>query len=487
MVKPEGIRTTAWPKVRAACAALGVEFDPWQEAVGRLMLAKKAGGQYAAGVGGVALSVPRQVGKTFLVGWTVVGLCLTEPGLTVIWTAHHQRTAWEVFEAIQGMAQTATMRPYVARVLTGGGNGSVIFHNGSRILMGARDSGFGRGFSGVDVLVFDEAQNLTERALDDMTPAQNASPNGLSVMIGTPPRPVDSGEAFTRARTEALEGRTRDALWVEFGAAEDLDLDSVEAVAAANPSYPTRTTPRAIERLKRTLTEEAYAREVLGRWDAKPGQEPPAIPPKKWAGLALARVPESWPLAAIGLDMDPARTRLTIAVAAWSPDGIHLELVGDDDPKLGPVAGWSVDDTVAWILARAGGRIPVVVDGYSPARTLEGPLKARRALVRSLSAGELAQASAALFDAVTRDGTVSHFAQPRLDRSLADAVKAPFGPSGAWKVRPRDVESDLGPAMAAICAHFGALKFGRRPRSMPFEGGGDVAPAPVKPKRGDVL
>jgi hypothetical protein len=69
--------------------------------------------------------------------------------------------------------------------------------------------GFGRGFDEVDVEVFDEAQILTEKALEDMVAATNQSrhPHGaLLFFMGTPPRPVDPGEAFTERRKEALSG-----------------------------------------------------------------------------------------------------------------------------------------------------------------------------------------------------------------------------------------------------------------------------------------
>jgi hypothetical protein len=54
------------------------------------------------------------------------------------------------------------------------------------------------------VLIFDEAQILTDNALDDMIPATNQSrqPTGaLLLFMGTPPKPTDPGEVFRRMRT----------------------------------------------------------------------------------------------------------------------------------------------------------------------------------------------------------------------------------------------------------------------------------------------
>src|SRR5699024_2566857 len=81
-----------------------------------------------------------------------------------------------------------------------------------------RENGFGRGFKKVDILVLDEAQILSLKAMEDMVPATNAAPNGLVLMMGTPPRPNDPGEVFTDRRESALSGEDEDVFYVEMGA-----------------------------------------------------------------------------------------------------------------------------------------------------------------------------------------------------------------------------------------------------------------------------
>ena len=66
VIQPGGIVSTGWPAVRDTCANLGIGFDGWQDGVGRLVLAKRRDGMYAADT--VVMSIPRQVGKTFTVG-----------------------------------------------------------------------------------------------------------------------------------------------------------------------------------------------------------------------------------------------------------------------------------------------------------------------------------------------------------------------------------------------------------------------------------
>ena len=111
VVIPDGIVTTAWPRVVAKCADLGVSFDSWQHGVGSIALGKRADGKYAATVGGIVLSIPRQVGKTFLVGMIVIALCLLHPGLTVLWSAHRTRTATKTFGSLKGMTSRKKIKP----------------------------------------------------------------------------------------------------------------------------------------------------------------------------------------------------------------------------------------------------------------------------------------------------------------------------------------------------------------------------------------
>lgn len=466
VVIPEGIVSTGWPAVRDTLSELGISFDDWQASAAQLILSKDAQGLYATTVGGCTLSIPRQVGKTYLIGWISFALCVIHPGLTVVWTAHLQTTAEETFDDMKAMAQTKKVAPHVLRTPDNGSETAIEFVNGSRVVFGARERGFGRGFAELDVVVFDEAQRLTERSIDDMIPAQNAARNALTFLIGTPPKPIDPGEAFLEARKSALKGELRDGLYIEFGADPDAELDDREQWKKANPSFPARTGEAAFLRMRRRLSEDSFRREALGIWD-EDGDEA-AIPFAAWNSLAIDEVPEDWPLAAIGIDMNHERTKVSVAVAAFAPEHVHVELA--EDSGFSDAGSKALVD---WIFERAKRRIPVVLDAYSPARSLEPELKKRGCLVRVMGAAELSQACGGLYDAVTQDQSVTHFGQERLDASLAGATKENFGPAGAWKWNRKSLDVDLSPLMAATAAHFGAVKFGKR-RSADSDGKGKV-------------
>ena len=160
---PEGIEITGFPAVRDRCAQFGITFDPWQDALGRAALGKRADGSYAASVGSVVVSIPRQTGKTYLFGWLVFALCTLIPNLTVVWTAHRTRTSDETFAKMRSMAMRKKVAPYILRrPRSSNGQQAIEFKNGSRILFGAREQGFGRGFDMVDILVLDEATSALD-------------------------------------------------------------------------------------------------------------------------------------------------------------------------------------------------------------------------------------------------------------------------------------------------------------------------------------
>lgn len=310
--------------MRDTCSSLDVRFDPWQDGAGRAILGKCADGLYAADA--VVLSIPRQVGKTYLVGWIVFALCLIFPGLTVLWTAHRYKTATETFSSLRGMSRRPRVRPHVLKVTQGAGDQVVYFRNGSRILFGARERGFGRGFTDVDVEVFDEAQILSDAAIDDMIPATNVSPNPLILYMGTPPKPTDPGEVFTRHRTEALSGESADELYIELSADDDADpLDPVQW-SKANPSFPHRTTERAMLRMRKNLSPDAFLREGLGIWNVDADRLRHPLDREGWIATALLDSPErsGMPAFFVTMGLDGV---VVVAAAYFGSDGRpHVEL-----------------------------------------------------------------------------------------------------------------------------------------------------------------
>jgi phage terminase large subunit-like protein len=114
-VLPKGIVSTGFPSVRATCLKLQIVFDPWQEGAGSAILGKRADGLYAADA--IVISIPRQVGKTFLIGAIIFALCIQTKGLLCVWTAHRYVTASETFDSMKAMTQRPEMKPHIVRAV----------------------------------------------------------------------------------------------------------------------------------------------------------------------------------------------------------------------------------------------------------------------------------------------------------------------------------------------------------------------------------
>ncbi|MCT1608006.1 hypothetical protein M3B43_11910 [Nesterenkonia massiliensis] len=461
VIMPEGIVTTGFPAVQTRAQKMGVVFDVWQQGLGTLILGRRSGGLYAAGIGGVVISIPRQVGKTFTIGAIIFALCTLFPGLTVIWTAHHARTHAETFRSMSAMAERRQIAPYIDGVRRANGQEEIAFTNGSRILFGAREHGFGRGFAQVDVLVLDEGQILTERAMENMVPATNAAPNGLVIMMGTPPRPTDPGEVFANRREAALSGEDPDVLYVEFSADQDANPDDRDQWRKANPSFPKRVTESAILRMRKLLgSVEAFRREGLGIWD-------------RVSTTKKALKPSAWDVLAIDRENAPTEGRRVFGVK-FSVDGSTVGLVAAMRPEEGPIyleaikyasmsdgTRWLVD----WLVDRKDRAAQIVIDGKSNAGYLINALREEgvgKSTIIAPGLDQVTSAHAMLTEAV-RSGGLRHAGQQLLDDQAKDAVRRPIGKAGGYGWQPSTEDGDTTLLDAATLAFWGATTTKRRP------------------------
>lgn len=442
LASPTGITSTGWPAVRKTCSEkLGITFDDWQEGAGRLILAKRADGNLAAMVDGVGLSLPRQVGKTYLVGALVFALCVNMPGLLVIWSAHHARTHGETFLAMQGFAERSKVKAHVRQVFTGSGDEEIRFHNTSRILFGARERGFGRGIPGVDVLIFDEAQILSDRALSNMLPTMNTSRFGLQLYIGTPPRPEDMSEVFKRMRAEALAKSLTDGAWIELGADDDADGNDRRQWAKANPSFPSRTPVQSLLRLKRKLTDEDWLREGMGIWDSA-DVAAGALDLRRWAALEDRAVPPP-DAAAVVIDVAPLRDRSSIGVAG-AAGGRTLAMV-----RTAPGMSWVVP-AVSELVSKRRIVGPVGLAGPQAASLIPELIDAGidHEVVTHTQAGQ----SCAAFQTGITDGSIVHLGQPELDAAVSNATTRWSGDAEVWNRRDHSI--DISPLVAVSAAAY---------------------------------
>lgn len=443
VVPPAGITSTGWPSVRDTCHKLGWGFDGWQAGAGRLILSRRSDGMYAADT--IVISIPRQVGKTYLIACIIFALCLLNPGLKVIWTAHRKSTSAETFRSFDAMSKRPKVAPHVRQVLRGKGDESIWFNNGSSIEFGARESGFGRGRTDVDVLVFDEGQILPESTLEDMGATQNVAKNPLTFVMGTPPRPKDDGEFFTLLRQEALDGDSDGTLYIETSADRGADPMDREQWRKANPSFPVRTTERAMLRLRKKLrSDDSWNREALGIWD-EVSKHQPIVTAARWR--ELVDVGPAGAPNALGVDMSHG---LSISIGGCWIEGesAHVEEVW---------SGVDVAAAIDWVAEVSGKRIEVVIDDVSPAAQMIPELKSRGVKVRRSTARDMSK-GCMLFETRTNSEAMSHGGQDSVTAAVLGGRKRAISDAGGWGWDRRDPSVSIHQAVAVTLALLGATE-----------------------------
>lgn len=442
------------PAVRRNDAALvaelsesfGTTLDDWQVDVLRAGCGVRPDGMWAANT--LGCNVSRQNGKSWILCARALAGALIFNERVIIASAHEQKTSRLLFQHLASYFENFDeLRKRVKSIGFALGREEIRLRNGTWLFFPARTRNTLRGWS-IDAYLADEAQLLTDQQWEALRPAMSARPNAVAWLFGTAPQLSTDAEVFGRLRAEAYAGLGKRLAWVEHGAEPGCDLDDRDQWVAANPG---RIGLEAMEAERRELSEPGFARERLNLWPADRAEV--VIDPEAWAALQAPGPADDVTPSAIALDASPDRA---VAIAgAWRlGDGhTHVELLGVD--RCDPL------DALQFITERAGRRIPVVIDGASPAATLVPALTAARVKVVLTTARDMARACGAFTDDVVA-GRVSHAGQPALDAAVAGARRRPVGDAGAWGWDRRpDVATFLAPLVAVTLARYGAVMAGR--------------------------
>lgn len=456
----------------------GLVLDEWQRTVVRAWLRTTPSGRWCAGTW--CVSVPRQNGKNG--GLEAVELyCMVVLKLKILHTSHLLPSARKAFKRLMSFfgqkvndpnARFPELNALVKDIRKTNGQEAIELHNGGLIELGARTGGAGRG-SSFDILVVDEAQEYEADEQEALKPTISAAPGGdpVTIFLGTPPADLSvRGEPFVRVRNNAILGKTKRTAWVEHSAMGDVDQMDEATLAAfvlnvknwadANPALGIRINAETIEDELTEMSPRSFARERLNMWPTPVDNALRAFRMEAWEKLGIKDPDTEWPVAAFGIDMNPERTKVSITAAAFAEDDLlHLEMAAD-----APFDEAGTSSLVEWMWERCKRRVPIVMDGFSPARDiLEVPLKKRGMQVFILGAAESVQAFAMLDFAVHKERSVTHFGQEHLTESIKHTVKEPIrGRPGSYKPNRDTLDADLAPVVATICAHYGGRKFAKR-------------------------
>lgn len=429
----------------------GLILDPWQAEVLFDWMAMSSLGKWICKTCGG--SVPRQNGKTGLLeGRAEAGMLLYNE--QVIYTAHLQKTATETFEEMASFFDTPKLRKHIKDIKTALGREQIILNSGARVKYLARTRNGGRGQHG-DLLIFDEAQELSVDAQASFIPAISASLNPQVIYAGTPPDPTADGTVFRGIRDKARSGGTKSTAWFEFSVEEIGDVHNRKRWANTNPALGRRILEATIEGECEQMPPDTFARERLGWWTPVVEHEIEyAIDSKVW-DECRSEEPKPEGKTAYGIKFSADGSLVALAGAVIPADGpARISLI--DVRPTGHGISWLAD----WLNQRYQKASCVVIDGRNGVDVLveriQDTWKMKGSVIRP-SSKDMIAAVGTLTNALNEKTVTWFYQQEALRESAITSIKRPI--SGGWGFGG----DNSAPIEAASLALWGAQNSKRNP------------------------
>lgn len=449
-------------------ADMGMRLFPWETSVLEDWCARDEQDRPAFVTCG--LSVPRQNGKNAILEafeFYMLAVC----GAHILHTAHRVKTAKKSFQRLVKYftdKRHEEVCALVSKVRYTNGEEAILLTNGGSIEFSARSHAGSRGFDDIQVVVFDEAQDLTDDQLSAIMYTLAASSTGDRQMIftGTPPDDASPGTVFARNRTNAIgPNPPKRSLWYEWGVEKlpprgSTFADVLDLVYECNPSMGYTLDEEFTEAEFANASIEGFATERLGWWSPA-SREAAAIPKKVWEDAEIDAIGNSY------------RKKRALGVK-FSPDGSEYALAGCKTDSKGNAAVELVEvgSTASGLQAlaealmkRMGTTSCVVVDGQSGASALcdrLSDLKPPRGYIVRPKTSDVIAASTGFVESLSAD-KVRHTSQPMLDDSALHSVRRPIGNRGGWGFGSTEGH-DSTPVEAASLALWGVRNTRRDPK-----------------------
>lgn len=378
-------------------ARYGMTAFPWQRAALVDVMGVRADGRWAASRVGIAAT--RQNGKNGALEIYELWV-MSQLGMRVIHSAHEVKTARKAFKRLLDFfddpRRYPELRALVREVRRTNGQEAIELVNGGGVEFVARTKSSGRGYSG-DVLVLDEAQELTEDEIEAMQPIVSASANSQIILTGTAPKAEKPSTVWRRYRALGAEGADPRLCWIEHSADPDSDPSSRETWAQANPGAPESISWDTIADEFASMSLEGFSAERLGIWtvaEASAG----VLPLDLWQSLTRPDVQMSEPVA-FSLEVALGRESACIGAAWQGKDRPHVVVA-----KQSAGVEWVVEYLSAACTKRQG---TVTIDGATEAGSFVDKLEAEGVKVIVTKGVDRPAVCAGLFDAVVASG-VTH-------------------------------------------------------------------------------
>jgi hypothetical protein len=457
---------------------------PWQELAVCEMLAERYlpdWDRWKWAADDAALIVARQNGKGDVLLIIELYFLFVLKVRRVFHTAQLQRTASDAHKRMTAVIKAspkllAQLDRGLRGIRYGKGDERIITTDGREIIFFTRSDNAGRGLFG-DLLICDEAYDLTEGELAALSPLIKTSESPLVIYTSTP---VDgdtmpNGYVLAGVRKRALNGEAR-LCWLEWSCPKkdypgrDLRLQDEAMWAMANPSMGMEIAPGRVlldaetidgdrKRMgaRKFLVEDLCAPDWWPDPDLEEAEEVP-FNPADFAAATRRAVPMLDPVT-LGIDRSPSgETSLTVAGwradGTWSSETIYHRRGTD----------WLVPAVVA--LTDYWRPAVLVIDAAGPAGALVADLLAAKLEPVVTGIAEMGRAAQGMVD----DFLEGRYVPTEGDTAIATAVEiARWRPLGDAKAFARKGYGDIGPLVAAALAGLGlklAVAFGKEKRPL---------------------
>lgn len=446
--------------IEATAELLGRSLMPWQRRVAQVATERvtRPDGLTVWRYPTVVLTVPRQSGKTTLIGIIALQRALTRPGHRAYMTAQTGMDARERWKELADLANASQLSPFLDTRLATGSSRLTVTRTGGYIAPFAPTPKSLHG-SVTDLVTIDEAFAFDDadgaELLGAVLPTQQTRPDSQLWIISTAGTSrstwlrhwIDTGRAATTDQASTIAyfewscpGHLdvfSETSWPQFhpGIGYTADIDKLRAARDAAPPHVFR---RAYGNQWTSQAAEAIL--DLTAWDelAAPGMTPP--PPGTPIVLALDIDSSQRAAVIVAAWHDPAGGVLTRILNAASGTGWILDALRDAQTALGPIG--------------------IIAEDAGPTRSTLTQLTAAGIPITTPPARDVAAAVDTLTD-LARRRLIRHDGHPTTRAALEVAATRPVA-DGGQRISRTDsagpVSAAIATALAAHAAHLPAAQ-----------------------------
>lgn len=373
-------------------------------------------------------SVPRRNGKTEII--TQRELWGLFNGEHILHTAHLTDTAHIAWERLKNRLEEIGVKP--KSTYKAYGKERIEMNNGAVIDFRTRTSSGALG-SGYDLLVIDEAQEYTQAQQTALNYVVSSSKNPQTIMCGTPPTAVSSGDVFRDYRDKTLRGESINGGWAEWSVDHKTNVHDVDAWYMTSPSLGTILT-------ERTVQDEINGDDLdfniqrLGLWIRYNQQS--AISAPEWDALKTETLPKFKGSVFVGVKFGRDGQNVCLSVAIRTEDDrIFVESIDCRNQRDGN--DWLIN-FIMKTKAKA-----VLVDGMSGLETFLRECKEQKLKgVGAVSVKEVIQASSD-FETAIANKSICHAGQPGLRQSVTNCDHRAIGSGGGYGYKTLDDDIEV--------------------------------------------